>query len=99
MRWQCWTLWLLLFLCSGADIAREIADITISADDLYSLVQLKTLSDLLMKRIRRNYRTIISFNLSLILLGAAGILTPSVSALLHNASTLAIGLKSMTDLK
>ncbi len=86
-------------ISTGAAIAREIADITISADDLYSLVQLKTLSDLLMKRIRRNYRTIISFNLSLILLGAAGILTPSVSALLHNASTLAIGLKSMTDLK
>ena len=79
-------------------IAREIADITISAEDLYSLVELKRFSDALMKRIGWNYRTIISFNAGLIVLGALGILPPAVSALLHNASTLAIGLKSMTDL-
>ncbi|MBR3446270.1 MAG: heavy metal translocating P-type ATPase [Oscillospiraceae bacterium] len=85
-------------ISTGAAIAREIADITISANDLYALISLKQLSDALMQRIRRNYRTIIGFNLGLILLGAAGILPPATSALLHNASTLAIGLKSMTDL-
>jgi P-type E1-E2 ATPase len=85
-------------ISTGAAIAREIADITISANDLYALISLKKLSDALMKRIRRNYRTIIGFNTGLILLGAAGILPPATSALLHNASTLAIGLKSMTDL-
>ena len=85
-------------ISTGAAIAREIADITISAEDLYSLVELKRFSDALMKRIAWNYRTIISFNAGLIVLGALGILPPAVSALLHNASTLAIGLKSMTDL-
>lgn len=85
-------------ISTGAAIAREIADITISADDLYALICLKQYSDALMQRIHRNYRTIIGFNLGLILLGAAGILPPATSALLHNASTLAIGLKSMTDL-
>ena len=85
-------------ISTGAAIAREIADITISAEDLYSLVELKRFSDALMKRIGWNYRTIISFNAGLIVLGALGILPPAVSALLHNASTLAIGLKSMTDL-
>ena len=85
-------------ISTGAAIAREIADITISANDLYALISLKQLSDALMQRIHRNYRTIIGFNLGLILLGAAGILPPAASALLHNASTLAIGLKSMTDL-
>lgn len=85
-------------ISTGAAIAREIADITISANDLYALISLKQLCDALMQRIRRNYRTIIGFNLGLILLGAAGILPPATSALLHNASTLAIGLKSMTDL-
>ena len=85
-------------ISTGAAIAREIADITISANDLYALISLKKLSDALMKRIHRNYRTIIGFNTGLILLGAAGILPPATSALLHNASTLAIGLKSMTDL-
>ena len=85
-------------ISTGAAIAREIADITVSANDLYALIALKQLSDALMLRIRRNYRTIIGFNLGLILLGAAGILPPAASALLHNASTLAIGLKSMTDL-
>ena len=85
-------------ISTGAAIAREIADITISANDLYALISLKQLSDALMQRIHRNYRMIIGFNLGLILLGAAGILPPASSALLHNASTLAIGLKSMTDL-
>lgn len=85
-------------ISTGAAIAREIADITISANDLFALTDLKKLSDALMQRISGNYRTIIGFNLGLILLGAAGMLPPAASALLHNASTLAIGLKSMTDL-
>ncbi|MBQ4465141.1 MAG: heavy metal translocating P-type ATPase [Oscillospiraceae bacterium] len=85
-------------ISTGAAIAREIADITISADDLYALVTLKRLSDALMARIRWNYRTIIGFNLGLIVLGVLGILPPTTSALLHNGSTLAIGLRSMTDL-
>ena len=85
-------------ISTGAAIAREIADITVSANDLYALISLKQLSDALILRIHRNYRTIIGFNLGLILFGAAGILPPATSAFLHNASTLAIGLKSMTDL-
>lgn len=85
-------------ISTGAAIAREIADITISADDLYALVELKRLSNSLMSRISRNYRTIIGFNGALIGLGVLGMLPPATSALLHNASTLAIGLKSMTDL-
>ena len=85
-------------ISTGAAIAREIADITISADDLYALAELKCLSNELMMRIGRNYRTIIGFNGALIGLGVLGILPPATSALLHNASTLAIGLKSMTDL-
>ncbi len=85
-------------ISSGAAIAREIADITISADSLESLLQLKNLSNELMKRINWNYRTIIGFNASLILLGILGILPPTTSAFLHNASTLAIGFKSMTKL-
>ncbi len=85
-------------ISTGAAIAREIADITISASDLYALIQLKRLSNALMRRIHWNYRTIITFNLGLILLGAFGVLPPATSALLHNASTLVIGLKSMTDL-
>ncbi|MBR1759338.1 MAG: heavy metal translocating P-type ATPase [Lachnospiraceae bacterium] len=83
---------------SGAAIAREIADITISEDDLMSLVTLRSLSDGLMKRIHGNYRTIIGFNSMLILLGMLGILPPATSALLHNASTIAISLRSMTNL-
>ena len=86
-------------ISTGAAIAREIADITISSDDLYSLVELKRLSNALMKRINCNYRTIIGFNGALIGLGVLGVLPPATSALLHNASTLAIGLRSMTDLK
>jgi len=86
-------------ISTGAAIAREIADITISADDLYSLVELKRLSSALMERIDWNYRTIIGFNGALIGLGVLGVLPPATSALLHNASTLAIGLKSTTELK
>ena len=82
----------------GAAIAREVADITVGADDLYSLLILKRLSDALMARIHGNYRKIIGFNLMLIVLGAIGVLPPATSALLHNASTLAISLKSMTNL-
>ena len=85
-------------ISEGAEIAREIADITISQDDLLQLVTLKALSNGLMKRINGNYRFVISFNLGLILLGVAGVLTPSASALLHNTSTLGVSLKSMTDL-
>jgi P-type E1-E2 ATPase len=86
-------------ISTGAAIAREIADITISADDLYSLVELKRLSSALMGRIGWNYRTIIGFNGALIGLGVLGVLPPATSALLHNASTLAIGLRSTTKLK
>ena len=82
----------------GAAIAREAADITVGADDLYSLLILKRLSDALMARIHGNYRKIIGFNLMLIVLGVIGVLPPATSALLHNASTLAISLKSMTNL-
>ena len=82
----------------GAAIAREVADITVGADDLYSLLILKRLSDALMARIHGNYRKIIGFNLMLIVLGVIGVLPPATSALLHNASTLAISLKSMTNL-
>ena len=82
----------------GAAIAREIADITITADDLGLLLVMKELSNRLMGRIQSNYRFIMSFNLGLIILGVMGVLPPSTSALLHNVSTLAISLKSMTDL-
>ncbi|SFX27592.1 heavy metal translocating P-type ATPase [Ruminococcus sp. XPD3002] len=84
-------------ISTGAAIAREIADITISANDLYSLVTLKKLSDSLIKRINWNYRTIIGFNFGLIVLGVMGILPPATSAFLHNASTLAIGIRSMRE--
>lgn len=83
---------------SGAAIAREVADVTISADDLGELVYLKRLSDALMGRIGRNYRFVIGFNGTLIVLGALGILPPATSALLHNGSTLALSLKCMTKL-
>ena len=82
----------------GAAIAREVADITVGADNLYGLLTLKKLSDALMARIHHNYRFIISFNFMLICLGVAGILPPATSALLHNASTLMISLRSMTNL-
>ena len=80
-------------ISDGAEIAREIADITVGADDLQELVVLKEISNALMKRIRRNYRFIITFNAGLIACGVAGILQPTSSALLHNTSTLAISLK------
>ena len=85
-------------ISDGAEIAREIADITITADDLQELVTLKELSAGLMKRIHGNYRKIVGINTTLIVLGAMGILTPSTSALLHNMSTLGISLKSMENL-
>jgi P-type E1-E2 ATPase len=85
-------------ISDGAEIAREIADVTIAADDLYEIVRLKELSDCLMKRIQLNYRLIIGINLSLIICGVAGLIQPTTSALLHNASTLTISLKSMEDL-
>ncbi len=83
---------------SGAAIAREIADITISEDDLHALVVLKELSDALMDRIHGNYRSIIAFNSFLMLMGALGVLPSATTALLHNASTLAFSLNSMTNL-
>lgn len=85
-------------ISSGAAIAREIADITVSSDDLNSLVTLKEISNLLMARIRSNYRSIMSFNTALIVFGVVGIIPPTTSAFLHNASTLAFTLKSMTKL-
>ncbi|MCR4597780.1 MAG: heavy metal translocating P-type ATPase [Acetatifactor sp.] len=85
-------------ISTGAAIAREIADITISAERLDALVTLKELSNALMERIDFNHRTILGFNGALIVLGVGGIIQPTTSALLHNASTLAIGVKSMTDL-
>lgn len=85
-------------ISSGAAIAREIADITVSSDDLNSLVTLKEISNLLMARIRSNYRSIMSFNSALIVLGVVGVIPPTTSAFLHNASTLAFTLKSMTKL-
>ncbi len=85
-------------ISDGAELAREIADIMIGAENLYELVILKQLSDGLMKRIKRNYRFIVTFNAGLILLGVSGILQPTTSALFHNMSTLGISLKSMQDL-
>lgn len=82
----------------GAEIAREIADVTVAANDLRELVRLRRLSQALMKRIRENYRAIVGVNGALILLGVAGVVPPATSALLHNASTLAISLKSMQNL-
>ena len=83
---------------TGAAIAREIADVTIASEDLFELVALRQLSQQLMRRIHRNYRFIVSFNCMLIALGVAGVIQPTTSALLHNASTLGISLDSMTDL-
>ena len=85
-------------ISDGAEIAREIADITVGADSLNELVTLKLISDGLMKRIHKNYRFIVGFNTGLIVLGVAGIQQPATSALLHNTSTLMIGLKSMQDI-
>lgn len=85
-------------ISEGAEIAREIADITISEDALYQLVTLKRIGNALMARVHKNYRFVIGFNLGLILLGVNGILTPAASALLHNTSTLLVSLQSMTNL-
>ncbi len=85
-------------ISGGAEIARQIADITISSSDLSSIVTLREISTRLMARIRFNYRSIVGFNTSLIGMGVAGILPPATSAMLHNTSTVALGLKSMTDL-
>ena len=85
-------------ISDGAEIAREIADITVGSDDLYQIVTLKLLSDSLMQRIHSNYRKIVGFNSLLIVLGVAGVIQPTTSALLHNSSTLLIGLESMQNL-
>ena len=85
-------------ISDGAEIAREIADITIGADDLYEIVTLKAISNSLMKRINKNYKTIVAFNSALIFLGVTGIIQPTTSAMLHNTSTLAISLRSMQNL-
>ena len=83
---------------SGAAIAREIADITIKADSLEELVVLKTIANGLQRRVHANYRFVLSFNSTLIVLGAMGILQPATSAMLHNLSTIGISLKSMTNI-
>ena len=85
-------------ISDGAEIAREIADITVAAEDLQELLTLRRLSKAMMKRIHTNYRTILGVNGGLILLGAGGIIQPTVSAFLHNASTLGISLRSMENL-
>lgn len=85
-------------ISDGAEIARQIADITIGSDNLEGIIVLKEISTLLMKRIRFNYRTIVGFNTALIGAGIAGLLPPSTSAMLHNGSTVALGLNSMTNL-
>ena len=85
-------------ISDGAAIAREIADITIAADSLWELVELRRIAMALMERIRSNYRFVIGFNGALIALGMAGILTPAISATLHNTSTLGVSLRSMSRL-
>ena len=85
-------------ISDGAEIAREIADITIAADDLREVVTLKLLSNLMLKRIHRNYRSIVGVNSGLIVLGVTGMIQPTMSALLHNTSTLLISLRSMRNL-
>ena len=85
-------------ISDGAEIAREIADITIAADDLRVIVTLKKLANAMMKRIQCNYRGIVGINSGLIALGVGGVIQPTTSALLHNTSTLAISLRSMQDL-
>ena len=86
-------------ISNGAQVAREIADITVDGEDLEQIVTLIKISKKLMKKIHRNYREIVGINSALILLGVAGVLPPTTSALLHNTSTLAIGLNSMKDLE
>ena len=84
---------------SGALIAREVSDITISSDSLYELIWLKDLSDALMDRIQANFRFVMGFNGALIFLGTLGLLAPQTSALLHNTSTLLLSMYCMTNLK
>lgn len=85
-------------ISDGAEIAREIADVTVGADNLYQIVTLKQISNALMKRIHTNYRRIVAINAGLIVLGVAGVIQPTTSALLHNSSTLVISLESMKNL-
>lgn len=85
-------------ISDGAEIAREIADITVGSDDLYQIVTLKYISNALMKRIKSNYRKIVGFNSGLIALGVAGVLPPTTTALLHNGSTILISVSSMKNL-
>lgn len=85
-------------ISDGAEIAREIADITVGSDDLYQIVTLKYISNALMKRIKSNYRKIVGFNSGLIALGVAGVLPPTTTALLHNGSTILISVNSMKNL-
>lgn len=85
-------------ISDGAELAREIADVTVEGNDLYELVALKHISNALMKRIHKNYRMIMGINSTLIVLGVAGIIPPTTSALLHNTSTIAISLKSLEKL-
>ena len=85
-------------ISDGAEIAREIADVTVGADSLDEILTLKRLSDAMMKRIHKNYRMIVGINTALIVLGVAGIFPPTTSALLHNTSTIFISLKSMKNL-
>ena len=85
-------------ISDGAEIAREIADITIAADDLNELLVLRNISQLLMKRVQKNFKTIVALNSSFIALGVAGVIQPTTSATLHNTSTLAISLNSMKNL-
>ena len=85
-------------ISNGAEIAREIADVTVGADNLYQIVTLKQISNALMKRIHTNYRRIVAINAGLIVLGVAGVIQPTTSALLHNSSTLVISLESMKNL-
>lgn len=89
---------LTIAVSDGAAIAREIADVTISEDNLYTLLTLKELADSLMDRIHSNYRFIMGFNSGLILLGVFGILTGTTTAYLHNVSTLLISMHSTTNL-
>ena len=85
-------------ISDGAEIAREIADITVGSDDLYQIVTLKYIGNALMKRIKSNYRKIVGFNSGLIALGVAGVLPPTTTALLHNGSTILISVNSMKNL-
>ena len=85
-------------ISDGAELAREIADITIAAEDLRGIVMLKRLSDAMMRRIQGNYKGIVSINGALIALGVAGLIQPTTSALLHNTATIAISLRSMSSL-